>query len=125
MKIFYGKSTGSSDVPCESPIDVSLDTALSVFSNLKPGSGFLSVELDARFVVQFLTRKSGAVEVELLDRSIPAFDSCSADAAFAESLIHAAVAEQDVFQLARSSDYKWKHTDLSFTRRSPTAPPGG
>src|SRR5215472_2129072 len=117
MKVFYGKSANSPDVPCEAPVDVSLETALEIFRGLIPKSGFMGVELDGRFVLQISARKRG-VEVELLDTSIPAFDSCMADSQFAESLIRAAAAGQGVFQIARSSDYEWTHLDMSRTTQS-------
>jgi hypothetical protein len=74
MNIFYGSSEGRSDVSCESPIEASLDIALSAFRALDPKRGFMGVIIDERFHLQLLPRR-GSVRVELLDTSKPAFDA--------------------------------------------------
>ena len=111
MKIFYGDSAGRSDISGDYPVEASLDSALSVFRGLDSRSGYMGIILDPQFTVQFAPQKQG-IRVELLDTSRPAFDACVADAAFAESLIRAAAAGHDVFQIARASTYEWEHTDL-------------
>jgi len=112
MNIFYGSSTGRADVPGDAPDAATLATALDVFRALDPRSGFMGINLDDRFVVQFAHQKRGGVRVELLDTSRPAIDACIADSEFAESLILAAAAGQDVFQIARASNNEWEHTDM-------------
>ena len=89
-----------------------LDTALSVLAGLDARRGFLGVVLDDRYHLQLLRERNG-VRVELLDSSIPAFDSCLADLPFAESLLRAAAHAQDVFAVARASSYQWEHTSLA------------
>lgn len=113
MNIFYGKSEGRADVPGDTPVAASLDTALAVFRGLDPRSGFMGIPLDERFVLQIAHRKQGRVRIELLDTSIPAFDACDAEFEFAESLIRAAAEGQDVFQIARTSSYEWEHLDMA------------
>ena len=113
MNIFYGCSKGRADVPGDAPAQASLDTSLEVFRGLDPRSGFMGINLDERFVVQFAPQKRGGVRVELLDTSRPAFDACVADTQFAESLIRAIAEGHDVFQLARASNYEWEHTDMA------------
>jgi hypothetical protein len=113
MKIFYGKSEGSADVSSDSPVLVSLDTALAVFRGLDPHRGFMGISLDERYVLQMAHKKHGKVRVELLDTSIPAFDSCYTEFEFAESLIRAAAEGQDVFRIARASNYEWEHLDMA------------
>lgn len=112
MNIFYGSSNGRPDVPGDAPTQASLDTSLQVFRGLDQRSGFMGINLDERFVVQFAPEKRGGIRVELLDTSRPAFDACVADAEFAESLIRAAAEGHDVFQIARASKYEWEHTDM-------------
>jgi hypothetical protein len=112
MNIFYGSSRGRADVAGDAAVPATLDTALEVFRALDQRSGFMGINLDARFVVQFALEKGDRVRVELLDTSRPAFDGCVADTEFAESLIRAAAAGQDVFGMARGSKYEWEHTDL-------------
>jgi hypothetical protein len=112
MKIFYGNSKGRKDVPGDSPAQAALDTSLDVFRDLDPRSGFMGINLDERFVVQFAPEKRGGIRVELLDTSRPAFDVCVADVEFAKSLIRAATEGHDVFQIARASKYEWEHTDM-------------
>ena len=111
MKIFYGDSAGKKDAPGEEPVDASLEFALEVFRGLDPRGGFMGINLDERYVVQFAPSKAG-VRVELLDTAGPSFDGCGADAAFAEELIRAAFEGRDVFKVARASGYAWEHTDL-------------
>jgi hypothetical protein len=113
MNIFYGKSEGKADVPCDAPVAASLDSALAVFRSLAPQSGFLGVALDERFVLQMAHRKHGSVRIELLDTSIPAFDACDAEFEFAERLIRAAAEGHDVFQIARASNYDWEHLNMA------------
>jgi len=113
MNIFYGKSAGRSDVSGDAPVPASLDDALSVFRSLDPRSGFMGIALDDRFVLQLAHRKHGKVRIELLDTSIPAFDACEAEFQFAESLIHAAAEEHDVFRIARTSNHEWEHLDMA------------
>jgi hypothetical protein len=113
MNIFHGKSAGRADVPCDSPTQMSLDTALAVFRGLDPKSGFIGIVLDDRFTLQLFTQRQGGVRVELLDTSIPAFDACLADTQFAESLIQAAADGRDIFQIARTRDYEWEHLDMA------------
>ncbi len=74
--------------------------------------GDIGVALDDRYHLQLLQERQG-VRVELLDSSIPAFDGCLADSAFAESLLRAAADGQDVFAVARASNYQWEHTSLA------------
>jgi hypothetical protein len=112
MNIFYGSSTGRADVPGGAPEQATLDTALQVFRALDPKGGFMGINLDERFVVQFAAQRRGDIRIELLDTSRPAIDACVADADFAESLIRAAAAEEDVFQIARASKCEWEHTDM-------------
>ena len=112
MNIFYGDSKGRADVPGDSPSQATLKTALEVFRNLDQRSGFIGINLDERFVVQFAPTR-GEVRVELLDTSGPSYDACMADSAFAESLIRAAAEGQDVFHVARASNHQWEHTDLA------------
>src|SRR5438128_2290139 len=113
MNIFYGSSKGRADVPGDSPTQASLDTSLEVFRALDPRGGFMGINLDERFVVQFAPQKRGGIRIELLDTSRPAFDACVADTEFAESLIRAAAEGQDVFQIARASKYEWDLTDMA------------
>jgi hypothetical protein len=112
MNIFYGSCSGRADVAADSPAEASLDTSLEVFRGLDPRRGFMGINLDERFVVQFARQKRGGIRVELLDTSRPSFDACVADAEFAESLIRAASEGRDVFAVARSSTYEWEHTDM-------------
>jgi hypothetical protein len=112
MRIFYGSSAGRSDVPAETPVEASLDTALTVFAGLDARRGFLGVAFDERYCLQLLPSRKG-MRVELLDSSIPAFDACLADAAFAESLLRAAADGQDVFAVAKASSYQWERTSLA------------
>jgi hypothetical protein len=112
MRIFYGSSAGRADVPCDAPVEATLDTALSVLSGLDVRRGFIGVVLDDRYHLQLLRERSG-VRVELLDSSLSAFDACLADSMFAESLLRAAADGQDVFALARASSYQWEHTSLA------------
>ena len=111
MKIFYGDSAGKEDVPGEAPMEASLDYALSVFWGMKVPGGFMGLNLDERYVVQFTPEDKG-VRVELLDTAGPSFDACHADGGFAEQLIRAAAEGRDVFAVARASQYSWEHTDL-------------
>ena len=113
MNIFFGKSEGRADVPSDSPIEASLDTALAVFRGLDPRSGFLGLVLDQRFVLQMAHRKHRRVRIELLDTSIPAFDACDTELQFAEGLIQAAAEGHDVFRIARASNYEWEHLDMA------------
>jgi hypothetical protein len=112
MRIFYGSSAGRLDVSCERPVEASLDVALAVLADLDTGRGFLGVVLDDRSQLQLLRDRDG-VRVELLDSSIPAFDACLADSAFAESLLRAVAVRQDVFAVARAGIYPWEHTSLA------------
>ena len=111
MNIFYGKSKGRPDVPCETPVEASLETVLAVFRALEPKRGFLGVQLDERYVVQLLTDKRGTL-IELLDTALPAFERCCVDSEFAESLIRAATEGRDVFEIARAGHHEWEHWDL-------------
>ena len=111
MKIFYGDSKGKKDAPGEEPVEVSLEFALDVFRGLDPTGGFMGINLDERYVVQFAPNRNGT-RVELLDTTGPSFDGCEADAAFAEELIRAAFDGRDVFAVARASDRAREHTDL-------------
>jgi len=113
MKIFYGSSAGREDVSCNSPIEASLETALDIFRAFDPRKGFIGIPLDERFVLQMSAQKDNKINVELLDTSIPAFDSCDTEVDFAEDLIRAAAEGQDVFRIARASHYEWKHLDMS------------
>lgn len=113
MNIFYGKSSGRADVPCDSPIPASLDAALAAFRGLDPRQGFLGIALNERFVLQLLPKKRERVRIELLDTSIPALDACEAPPEFAETLIRAAAEGRDVFQIARASEYEWEHLDMA------------
>jgi hypothetical protein len=113
VKVFYGKSDGRPDVSCDHPVDTPLQEVLALFHALHPSSGFLGIDLDGRFFLHLGYRKQDGVRVELLDTSVPAFDSCQADHAFAEKLIRAAAEGQDVLQLVRASRYEWEHTDLA------------
>ena len=113
MNIFYGKSESRADVPSDAPVSASLDAALAVFRGLDPRSGFMGIVLDERFVLQMSHSKNGRARVELLDTSIPAFDACDTESEFAERLIRAAADGEDVFQIARASDYEWKHLDMA------------
>ena len=112
MKIYYGSSGTRSDVSGDAPIEASLESTLDAFRELDPDEGFLGVILDPQFTLQFATHGEDAIRVELLDTSLPAFDGCIADRQFAESLIRAAAAGQDVFNIARASRYQWEHTRL-------------
>ena len=112
MNIFYGSSKGRPDVSGDTPAQATLETVLEVFRALDPKSGFLGIDLDERFVLQFATHGRSGVRVELLDTSGPSCDSCLADPEFAESLIRAAAEGQDVFQLARAGEHEWEHMDL-------------
>jgi hypothetical protein len=112
MKIFYGNSASKRDISGDSPIEASLDTALSVFRGLDSRSGFMGIILDPQLTVQFAPQEQGGIRVELLDTLRLAFDACVADAAFAESLIRTVAVGQDVFLIARASTYEWEHTDL-------------
>ena len=114
MRIFFGASSGRADVPCDSPAEASLETALEVFAGLDARKGFLGIILDAqqKYCLQLMPEKTG-VRVELVDSSIPALDACVADAPFVETLIRAAAAGQDVFALARAGHQEWKHTSLA------------
>ena len=113
MNIFYGSCKGKPDVPANSSIEATLDAALEIFRGLDARSGFLGINLGERFAVQFAPQKQRGVRVELLDTHGPAFDSCVADAQFAESLIRAAAEGQDVFRIARASNYEWEHLDMA------------
>src|SRR5690349_16605200 len=59
MRIFYGSSAGRADVACETPVDASLDTALSVLRDLDVRHGFLGLALDDRYHLQLLRERSG------------------------------------------------------------------
>jgi hypothetical protein len=107
MNIFYGDCNGRADVSGDAPAPVTLDTALEIFRGLDQRSGFMGINLDERFVVQFAPQKGGGIRIELLDTSGPACHACVVNAEFAESLIRAAADGRDVFQLARGSTYKW------------------
>ena len=113
MRIFYGQSAGRPDVPADAPVDSTPAATLQIFRDLKPGQGFLSMPLDDRFVVNLLSKRNRCIRVELLDTSTPAFDACDTSPEFAEYLIHAAAAGQDVFQVARGASGHWEHWDLS------------
>jgi hypothetical protein len=73
----------------------------------------MGIVLDQRFVLQVTHAEDGRARVELLDTSIPALDACDTEFEFAERLIRAAADGQDVFQVARASDYQWEHLDMS------------
>ena len=111
MRVFYSQSAGRNDIPCNSPIDKSLEEVLSSFRSLKLPKGFLGVVLDEQRCLQLLPQKSGC-RIELLDSSIPAFDACAADFQFAENLIQAVALGEDCFQLARSANYRSERTAL-------------
>jgi hypothetical protein len=111
MKIYFADSAGKKDVAGEEPMEAPLDFALEVFRGLDRSGGFLGVNLDERYVVQFAP-EPGGVRVELLDTAGPSFDACTASAEFAEELIRAAFENHDVFAVARASNFKWAHTDL-------------
>ena len=111
MKIFYGDSKGKKDAPGEEPVEASLEFALEVLRGLDPRGGFMGINLDERYVVQFAPNRTG-MRLELLDTDGPSFDGCEADAAFAEELIRAAFKGRDVFKVARASGRAWEHTDL-------------
>ncbi len=113
MNVFYTCSGSRADVPGDAPVFVTLEDALVIFRALDQSSGFMGVNLDERFAVQFAPQSREGVRVELLDTSHTAIDACVADSHFAESLIRAAAAGQDVFQMARGSKYEWEHTDMA------------
>jgi hypothetical protein len=115
MNIFYGKSDGRPDVSRDVPVAATLETALAVFRGLDVRKGFLGIILDHRFVIQLVPYKKGGTRVELLDTSIPAFDMTVTSVEFAESLIRAAADGQDVFKIAKASDYQWEHVKLKYT----------
>ncbi len=112
MDIFYCDSIGRVDVPGEAPAEASLDDALAAFRGLDPQVGFLGINLDEPYVLQFAPQAPGRMRVELLDTSGPSLIGCNADAAFAESLIRAVAEGRDVFQIARDSDHEWERVDL-------------
>lgn len=115
LEVYYGNfrsGVGLLEVHCDAPTQVSLDTALEVFRALDQRSGFMGINLDERFVVQFACEEQGGVRVELLDTSRPAIDACVADAQFVERLIRTAAGGHDVFRIARASEYEWEHTDM-------------
>lgn len=120
MKIFYGKSTGRADVPGKSPVDAPLNTTLEVFHTLEPLRGFIGIQLDEKFTFQILNKNDGRVSVELLNTSIPAWDAANVDPALAESLIHAAFAGQNVFEIARAKIDEWTHFDSNDLNRQAT-----
>lgn len=113
LRIFYGKSEGRADVPNQTPVSISLDTALAIFRGLELRRGFMGVILGDRFVLQMMKEKNGKIRVELLDTSVPAFDAGDIECEFAEDLIRAAAEGKDVFQIARASNYEWEHLDMS------------
>src|SRR5689334_17122829 len=112
MKIFFKHSRGRLNVDSGSPIDESLAITLEIFRALEPKEGFLGVVLDERFILHILADRTGGARIELLDTSIPAFDSSVTEKSFAENLLRAAAEGRDVFALARNSSYKWEHTNL-------------
>jgi hypothetical protein len=103
MNIYYGESTGKTDVPAKNPVETSLDTALGIFRSLDPRRGFIGIQLGERFKLQLLSKKNGMYSVELLDTSIPAWDKADVDPDLAESLIHAAFSGEVIenFKAAR------------------------
>ncbi len=112
MDIFYSDSVGRADVPGDAPTRASLEEALAVFRGLDRQVGFMGINLDEQYVLQFAPQGSGRTRVELLDTSGPELVGCTAAADFAEGLIRAAAEGGDVFQIARDSAYEWEHSDL-------------
>lgn len=113
MLVFYSKSEGKTDVPCESPVDLPVENVLEIFRNLNHRSGFLGINLKEPFVLQLLCRKKG-IDIELLDSSIPAIDYCEdKESVLAEQLIIAAGNGDDVFKIARQKVPAWKHLKMS------------
>lgn len=127
MNIFYSKSEGRANVPCDHPVSVPVDTALAVFRGLDSRGGFMGIELDERFCLQLAHTKHDKVRVELLDASIPAYDACDMEFEFVERLIKLAADGQDVFQIARATNDNWEHWDLArktVSNSSHSLPPG-
>ena len=116
MKIFYRDSHGHADASAEALVEVSLGTAFAVFRALDAKKGFMGIVLDERYCLQLYPRKGGEADVEILDTSIPSFDRCRADPAFAEELIRAAFENRDVHRLARSAHHSWEHVNLDVPR---------
>jgi hypothetical protein len=113
MLVFYSKSEGKPDVPAKSPADEPVENVLEIFRDLNPHTGFLGIILKEPFVLQMMRKKKG-IRIELLDSSIPAFDSCEgAGSVFAEQLIIAAGNGDDVFQIAREKVPAWEHLNMS------------
>lgn len=113
MLVFYSKSEGKPDVPCESPVDLPVENVLEIFRKLNPRSGFLGINLKESFVLQMLPGKKG-IRIELLDSSIPAIDYFEGtEEALSEELIIAAGNGDDVFKIARQKLLAWKHLNLS------------
>src|SRR5687767_3797521 len=108
MNIFYGSCNGRADAAGDAPAGVTLDTALEVSRGLDPRSGFMGINLDEWFVVQFAPQKGDGIRVELLATAGPKWDACVVDLEFAESLIRAAAEGRDVFQVARGSTHKFE-----------------
>jgi hypothetical protein len=92
-------------------VDQSIEEMLGTFRSLDLRKGFFGIVLDGKRCLQFLPKPKG-VRIELLDSSISAFDSCIADAQFAENLLQAAALGKDCFRIARETDYTWERTKL-------------
>ena len=112
MKIYFSHSASMSDIPAESPIEATLDTALALFRSLDLRKGFLGIVLDEYSTIQFLPQRGG-IRIELLDTVRPAFDACVSEVGFVETLLHAAAQKHDVFAMAREKCSHWEHTDLA------------
>ncbi len=113
MKVFFGNAVGWADVAADSPTEASLESALEVFRKLDAGRGFIGIEVTARLLLQLLVNKDGTVRVELLDPTVPALESCTADCAFAESLVCAVGEGRDVLELAHEGDRSWEPMNLA------------
>ena len=112
MLIYYSETAGRPNIAAESPVNETVENALSIFRALDPRKGFLGVVLTEPFSLQLLPQK-GRVRIELLDSSLPAIDSSEADNATAEQLIRAAAKGQDVFQFARQLIADWECLKLN------------
>lgn len=111
IRLRYSKSAGRKDA--DSPIEVSLETALDIFRGLDRREGFLVIPLNKRQTVQFVPLEQGGTRVELLDHPRGRIAACDADADFAERLIRAAAEPgTDVFEVAWDSKYQWERSDI-------------
>jgi hypothetical protein len=112
MLIFYSESAGRPNVSLTNPVETPVILVLEIYRSLDPRRGFLGTNLREDLCLQFIYRRGGKAQIELLDRKTASFDMAVVESDFGERLICAVDAGEDVFALARREISGWEHVGL-------------